>query len=64
MTLYQFIWIVTIVIVAVAVGYFIWFTIWWNKMEREKYEIMRIYYENQRKILRKKLSEKNSKDKM
>lgn len=64
MTVEQVIWTVTIVIVLFSIGYFIWFGIYWNKMEKKKDEIMMRYHENQLEILRDMLSKKDDKDKM
>lgn len=54
--------IITICIVVFAIGYYIWFLCWWNKMERKKDEIMMRYRENQTKILIAMLSKDKKKD--
>lgn len=64
MTLEQVIWTVTIVIVLFSIGYFIWFAIYWNKMEKKKDEIMMRYHQNQLKILMTMLSKEDDKNKM
>lgn len=52
---------ITIAIVIFTIGYFIWFCFEWNRMEREKDEILMRYRETQLIILKETLSKNKKK---
>ncbi len=52
----------TIIIVVFAIGYSIWFMTYWNRMQREKEEIIRRILQRQSETFMRSLSNENKED--
>lgn len=54
--------VITIIIVGFSIGYFIWFTISWSRLQRKREEMIMRIQQRQWEILMRSLSKKNKED--